>query len=194
MAAVLSDDMNEELIMATTDVNVPLILEPSTTAPVYFNGSLAAIPYTQFWYIPPATDQFKETTISNKYQWIKCQTYYSKWPLRSLWSRRTLLATRRNWSWLRQQWLQTPKPRQWCWRQFASSDCRPFAQKCSASWTTGWESGRRIQGMQWNYPDARTPSQCNRRTVYNPQSTVYRTNDWLVFFHTKFAFLKYLLP
>lgn len=49
MAAVRTDDAIDELRMETTAVNVPLILEPSTTAPVYLPGSLAAIPYTLFW-------------------------------------------------------------------------------------------------------------------------------------------------
>lgn len=48
MAAVRSDDVNDELNMEMIAVNVPLIFEPSTTAPVYLNGNLAAIPYTEF--------------------------------------------------------------------------------------------------------------------------------------------------
>lgn len=44
MAAVRSDDVKYEDNMEIIDVNVPLIFEPSTTAPVYLNGSLAAIP------------------------------------------------------------------------------------------------------------------------------------------------------
>lgn len=31
------------------------LTEPRTTAPVYLKGSLAAIPYTVFWYTPLAT-------------------------------------------------------------------------------------------------------------------------------------------
>lgn len=48
MAAVLTDEANCELNIEITDAKVPLILDPSTTAPVYLNGSLAAIPYTEF--------------------------------------------------------------------------------------------------------------------------------------------------
>lgn len=48
MAAVRCDDVNDELKMLTTAVNAPLIFEPSTTAPVYLNGNLAAMPYTEF--------------------------------------------------------------------------------------------------------------------------------------------------
>lgn len=49
MAAVLTDDENVDDKIEIIDVNVPLIFEPSTTAPVYLNGSFAAIPYTEFW-------------------------------------------------------------------------------------------------------------------------------------------------
>lgn len=48
MAAVRSDDVNIALNIDTTATNVPLIFDPSTTAPVYLNGNLAAIPYTLF--------------------------------------------------------------------------------------------------------------------------------------------------
>lgn len=44
MAAVRSDDVNDELNIDMIVVNVPLMFEPSTTAPVYLNGNLAAIP------------------------------------------------------------------------------------------------------------------------------------------------------
>lgn len=36
-------------------VNVPLMFDPKTTAPVYFIGSFAAIPKIVFWYTPFAT-------------------------------------------------------------------------------------------------------------------------------------------
>lgn len=38
------DDVKYELKIEMIVMNVPLILEPRTTAPVYFAGSLAAIP------------------------------------------------------------------------------------------------------------------------------------------------------
>lgn len=59
MAAVRLDDVYTLLRIKTIDVNVPLIFEPNTTAPVYLNGSFAAIPYTEFWKIPPAANQMK---------------------------------------------------------------------------------------------------------------------------------------
>lgn len=49
MAAVRYDVVNDEHKISRIDVNVPLIFAPSTTAPVNLNGSLAAIPYTEFW-------------------------------------------------------------------------------------------------------------------------------------------------
>lgn len=48
MAAVRIDDAKIMHRMDTTDVNAPLMFEPNTTAPVYLNGSFAAIPYTEF--------------------------------------------------------------------------------------------------------------------------------------------------
>lgn len=45
--------------MLMTVAKVPLMFEPNTTAPVYFGGSLAAIPYAVFWKTPPATSQTK---------------------------------------------------------------------------------------------------------------------------------------
>lgn len=59
MAAVRTDDVYSLVSMNTTDVNVPLIFEPNTTAPVYLNGNLAAIPYTEFWKIPPAAKRIE---------------------------------------------------------------------------------------------------------------------------------------
>lgn len=56
MAAVWTDDVYNLVRMKTTDVNVPLIFEPNTTAPVYLNGNFAAIPYTEFWKTPPAAN------------------------------------------------------------------------------------------------------------------------------------------
>lgn len=43
-----TDDVKYELKIEMIAVNVPLILEPRTTAPVYFAGNFAAIPYTEF--------------------------------------------------------------------------------------------------------------------------------------------------
>lgn len=57
MAAVRTDDVYSLVRMKTIDVNVPLIFEPNTTAPVYLNGNFAAMPYTEFWKIPPAAIQ-----------------------------------------------------------------------------------------------------------------------------------------
>lgn len=54
MAAVRTDDVYNLLRIKTIDVNVPLIFEPNTTAPVYLNGNFAAIPYTEFWKTPLA--------------------------------------------------------------------------------------------------------------------------------------------
>lgn len=42
-------------------MKVPLIFEPNTTAPVYLNGNLAAIPNTEFWNTPPAANDWGET-------------------------------------------------------------------------------------------------------------------------------------
>lgn len=49
MAAVRTDDAIDELRMEMTAVKAPLTFEPRTTALVYLPGSLAAMPYTQFW-------------------------------------------------------------------------------------------------------------------------------------------------
>lgn len=59
MAAVRTDDVYNLLRMKTIDVKVPLTFEPNTTAPVYLNGSFAAMPYTEFWKIPPAANQIE---------------------------------------------------------------------------------------------------------------------------------------
>lgn len=48
MAAILRLDVTMLDSIATIETNVPLILEPSTTAPVYFPGNLAAIPKIVF--------------------------------------------------------------------------------------------------------------------------------------------------
>lgn len=44
MAAVRADDANDVLIMERIAVNVPLIFEPRTIAPVYLKGNFAANP------------------------------------------------------------------------------------------------------------------------------------------------------
>lgn len=59
MAAVRFDDENSDAKILIIVVNVPLIFDPNTTAPVYLNGNLAAIPYTEFWKIPQATKDHK---------------------------------------------------------------------------------------------------------------------------------------
>lgn len=48
MADILSLDAKVSESMRATAVKVPLIFEPKTTAPVYFKGSLAAIPNMVF--------------------------------------------------------------------------------------------------------------------------------------------------
>ncbi len=44
MAAVLAFDVKKPLSRSITDANVPEILDPKTTAPVYLKGSFALIP------------------------------------------------------------------------------------------------------------------------------------------------------
>ena len=48
MAAVRCEEANSDANIAIIVVNVPLILDPSTTAPLYLNGNFAAMPYTEF--------------------------------------------------------------------------------------------------------------------------------------------------
>lgn len=53
------------------------LTEPRTTAPVYLNGSLAAIPYTVFWYTPLATVNNGQM-LTNKFLVPGVETYCSK--------------------------------------------------------------------------------------------------------------------
>lgn len=59
MAAILVLELTTDEIRLTIDTNVPLILFPKITPPVYFPGSLAAMPYMVFWYIPLDTEKKK---------------------------------------------------------------------------------------------------------------------------------------